>query len=198
MTSTQSALTAPDMSSIADLEIRWSNVTGRDYYEVLDLPHTATAAEIKKAFYRESRAYHPDRFYQLDDAAAKELVSSIYKRVTEAYFVLRDDKKRAQYLANINGPEREQKLRFDENSETETKQAARKQAEEEIGTTPKGRQFFQTGQQDFDAQRWAAAERNFKMAVTYEPSNARYKERLAEAQSKIASTTKKADPFKIR
>jgi hypothetical protein len=52
---------------------------------------------------------------------------------------------------------------------------------------------------DFDAQRWAAAERNFKMALTFEPANPRYKEKLEEARQNLYQESKKAgDPFKIR
>ncbi len=36
-----------------------------DYFGVLKIPQTATPAEIKAAYYRESRAYHPDRYAAL-------------------------------------------------------------------------------------------------------------------------------------
>ena len=109
-------------------------------------------------------------------------MNELYKRITEAYYVLRDDSKRKKYLADVTGADRKAKLRFTEAAETETKLEQKKAQEEQIGTHPKGRQFFQTGMQDFEAQRWAGAERNFKMALTYEPQNARYKEKLTEVQ----------------
>jgi Tfp pilus assembly protein PilF len=119
--------------------------------------------------------------------------------MTEAYYVLRDDAKRRGYLADVLGPDRQQKLRFTETSEVETKAAARKEQVEQIGKHPKGRQFYQTGMNDFEAQRWAGAERNFKMALTFEPSNQRYKDKLAEVQQKLHQEAKKSgDPFRIR
>lgn len=162
------------------------------------MPQDLPPSEIKKAFYRESRLYHPDRFFHLSDPALKARVHDLYKRITEAYFVLRDDAKRRKYVADINGPERAKKLRFSELSEVETKAATRKEQEEQIGTTPKGRQFYQAGLADLEAGRAAAAERNLKMAVTYEPGNARYKEKLTEAQQLLKSDEKPSDPFKIR
>ncbi len=170
-----------------------------DYFQILNIEKTATPVEIKTAFHRWSRAYHPDRFYQLDDKDLKLRVNEVYKRITEAYYILRDDGKRKAYLTDISGPERVQRLRFTEASELETKAAIRKEHDEQIGTHPKGRQFFQTGITDFEAQRWAAAERNFKMALTFEPANPRYKEKLEEARQNLYQESKKAgDPFKIR
>src|SRR5690349_3139713 len=88
-----------------------------DYFGVLKISQTATPPEIKAAYYRESRAYHPDRFAAFPNAALRDLVGKIYRRVNEAYTVLRDDRKRARYVADLNGPERAQKLRFTEADE---------------------------------------------------------------------------------
>jgi DnaJ-class molecular chaperone len=188
-----------DEAQMAELVSRCAQLDQLDYFEVLQLSKEATPADIKKAFYRESRAYHPDRFYQLENKELKDQVHELYKRVTEAYYVLRDDAKRRQYMANISGPERAQKLRFSENSEAETRAASKRQVEEQIGTHPKGRQFYQTGAADADAGRWASAERNLKMALTYEPANTRYKEKLAEVQKVLQEEARKqGDAFKIR
>jgi len=148
-----------------------------DYFQILKIGQTAGPSEIKSAYYRESRAYHPDRFYQLPNADLKESIGRIYKRINEAYVCLRDDVKRPKYLADISGPERQKKLRFVEASEQEMK----KDKEQEIGTTPQGRKFFMAGLSDMAGQRFAAAERNFKMALTYEPNNPNYKAKRDEA-----------------
>jgi DnaJ-class molecular chaperone len=148
-----------------------------DYFQILKIGQDAAPSEIKSAYYRESRAYHPDRFFQLESADLKETIGRIYKRINEAYVCLRDDAKRSKYVADVTGPERHKKLRFVEASEQELK----KDKEQEIGTTPQGRKFFMQGLQDMAAQRFAAAERNFKMALTYEPGNANYKAKAQEA-----------------
>ncbi|HUB09138.1 MAG TPA: DnaJ domain-containing protein [Myxococcales bacterium] len=156
-----------------------------DYFQVLKVPQTATPADIKAAFYRESRAYHPDRYHAMPPCAVKEHAGRIYKRVTEAYVTLRDDRKRAKYLQDINGPDREARLRFDEEAEKETKAEQKKQIEEQFGQTLKGRQLFQQALKDLEGGRAEAAVRNLKLALGFEPANEKFKEQLRLAEKKI-------------
>ena len=62
-----------------------------DYYKVLDVPRTATEAEIKKAYRRLAMKYHPDR--NPNDKEAEER----FKEAKEACEVLTDPQKRAAY-----------------------------------------------------------------------------------------------------
>ncbi len=63
----------------------------RDYYEVLGVQKGASADEIKKAYRKVAMQYHPDR--NQGDAAAEEK----FKEAAEAYEVLSDSNKKAQY-----------------------------------------------------------------------------------------------------
>lgn len=62
----------------------------QDYYAVLGVPRTADEKQIKSAYRRLARKYHPD---VNKDAGAEEQ----FKRANEAYEVLSDSEKRAQY-----------------------------------------------------------------------------------------------------
>ncbi len=62
----------------------------RDYYEVLEISKNATDEEIKKAYRRLAKKYHPD-LNKEPDAADK------FKEVQEAYEVLSDPQKRSNY-----------------------------------------------------------------------------------------------------
>jgi len=62
----------------------------RDYYQIMGMARTATADEIKKAYRRLARKYHPDVSKEKD--AEKK-----FKEVQEAYEVLKDPEKRAAY-----------------------------------------------------------------------------------------------------
>ncbi len=63
----------------------------RDYYEVLGVSRDATAEEIKKAYRRLARKYHPDVNPNNSEA------ESIFKEINEANEVLGDPEKRATY-----------------------------------------------------------------------------------------------------
>ncbi|MDW7761029.1 MAG: molecular chaperone DnaJ [Acidobacteriota bacterium] len=63
----------------------------KDYYETLGIERGASAAEIKKAYRKLARKHHPD--LNPGDKAAE----ARFKDIQEAYAVLSDEKKRAQY-----------------------------------------------------------------------------------------------------
>jgi molecular chaperone DnaJ len=62
----------------------------RDYYEVLGIDRNASANDIRKAYRKLTRKYHPD-VNKEPDAEEK------FKEIKEAYEVLSDDQKRAHY-----------------------------------------------------------------------------------------------------
>ncbi len=179
---------------ILQIEQRAAALDRLDYFEVLGLPRSAGADAVKAAYYRESRAYHPDRYAALPSPELRGLIGRIYRRVNEAYTVLRDDAKRQRYVADVSGPDRARKLRFTEADESAVKDEQKRKLEEQYGRTPNGRKLYATALKEAEAKRWDAAERSLKAALMYEPGNARFKELLAQ----VERSKPKVDPFRIR
>lgn len=65
-----------------------SSMPGKDYYSILGLDKKASKEDIKKAFHKLAHKYHPDK---------KEGDANKFKEVSEAYSILSDEKKRAEY-----------------------------------------------------------------------------------------------------
>ena len=65
--------------------------TKRDYYEVLGISKSASEAEIKSAFRKKAKEFHPDLNKDNPEAAEK------FKEAQEAYSVLSDENKRKMY-----------------------------------------------------------------------------------------------------
>lgn len=62
----------------------------KDYYEILGVPREATLTEIKKAYRKLSKQYHPD-------VSKEKNAEEKYKEINEAYEVLKDPDKRKRY-----------------------------------------------------------------------------------------------------
>jgi len=61
-----------------------------DLYEILEIKNTASTNDIKKAYYRLAKIYHPDKNNDIDK-------DNRFQKIQSAYEILRDDKTRQEY-----------------------------------------------------------------------------------------------------
>jgi len=150
-----------------------------DYYQLLHVPRTAQAGDLRKAYHASSRNFHPDANRHLP-AELHDAVNVIAKRIAEAYSVLRDPRRRQAYDRHLDGGNG---VRM---QLAEARSAAGKHAtEEREGTTPQGRQYYKVATADMQRSNWSAAARNLQTALTFEPGNQLFKDKLAEVKSHL-------------
>jgi len=87
----------------------------RSLFARLGLAEGASRDEVKQAYLQLAKGFHPDRFASPALADLGETVKEFFTAVNEAYEVLSDDRRRAQYLVSQHGAvrEREEAARVD-------------------------------------------------------------------------------------
>lgn len=82
---------------LMDLEEFQQNISGMNFYQVLDVSTSASQAEIKKAYFGLARRFHPDLFDRDIAAQQKEMIDKVFDQITKAYHALSDENKREEY-----------------------------------------------------------------------------------------------------
>jgi len=143
-----------------------------DYYQLLEIDREAPASVVKRAYYQATRRFHPDANRHLR-GADRTALERIARRVSEAYQVLRDARRRRAYDGQL-GTAGGSRMRL---VEAEAK-ASQQALDDHLGKTPNGRRFFNLARADIDKGDMQAAARNMKMALTFEPQNSFFREKL--------------------
>lgn len=146
-----------------------------DYYQVLEVAPDAPTSTIRAAYHRASRRYHPDAHRQGGPELLGQ-VSHIAKRVAEAYSVLRDPRRRQVYDRQLAGDRARLRMPLVEAGI----EAGRQRRDAQEGRTPNGRRYFMLAKADLARGERVAAERNLRMALTFEPQNEVFRALLEE------------------
>jgi DnaJ-class molecular chaperone len=163
------------MSSLAPSEVRAlaKLIDDLDYYQLLELERGAPASAVKRAYYDASRKFHPDANRHLA-GSDREALGRIAKRISEAYQVLRDARRRGAYDEQLGAGAHRIPLAAAE------ARAEKQAADDYLGKTPNGRRFFGLARAALEKGDLASAARNMKMALTFEPTNEGFKKKAEE------------------
>lgn len=159
-----------------------ANLDRLDYFQVLGAHYDAPVTELRAKYHQLQRNYHPDAFFTSPDEELRLAVMAIAKRLAEAWTILRDADKRAKYTQDVTGPERERKLRYNDESAREQRIAK----EQEIGKTPQVRQLWMKAMDAEKKGNLQSALRDLKTALIFEGGNALFKAKIAELEARIA------------
>ncbi|HXY38037.1 MAG TPA: DnaJ domain-containing protein, partial [Vicinamibacteria bacterium] len=80
-----------------------AGIGNRTHFEVLGVPRTASEADIKEAYFRLARRFHPDVHHASSLADLRDSLEAVFIRLGQAYEVLRDPRRRAEYEERL-GP----------------------------------------------------------------------------------------------
>jgi curved DNA-binding protein CbpA len=99
------APTAAEAELRRALEAAAPRARSADLFERLGIPRGAGREQVKAAYFQLAKQLHPDRFSSPGLADVADAVKNLFAAVNEAYEVLSDDRKRADYLARSDGAE---------------------------------------------------------------------------------------------
>lgn len=71
--------------------------TAESYYEILEVPIKAALPEIKMAYFKLAKSYHPDKFHNETDTELQQRVQNAFTEIARAYETLKDEKARELY-----------------------------------------------------------------------------------------------------
>jgi DnaJ-class molecular chaperone len=135
-----------------------------DYYQMLGVPKTASANEIRQAYARLAKERHPDRYL---DPAEKQRAHAYFQELTSAFNTLYNPNSRREYDAQIEKP------------------APR--SPEDIA-----RDAFERSRELLDAGQLEEAITELRRAVHHAPNDARYHHGLGRALGRNRATAREA------
>ncbi len=101
-TGTDETGTEVDSEILEKIEEMHDSYKDRGYYGILGLSEEASEDEIREAYYRVAKEFHPDKYFSLQSDEIKEKINAIFSYATEAYETLSDETKRRRYDKSIS------------------------------------------------------------------------------------------------
>lgn len=96
-------------ATVQKIREAYLQVEQQNYYEVLKVTPTAGREEIKKAYFRLAKEYHPDRHFESEMGQVKKELETLFVRITQAYDTLLVEKKRKAYDSELASGKQNQK-----------------------------------------------------------------------------------------
>jgi len=169
-------LTDNEMNRIVEVFAFQEKLAAMNYYQILQVTNDAPSEEIKKAYFRLARKYHPDLFRQELSEEQMSVVDDVFDRITKAYQMLSNKEKRREYDDRLAAPPEEKGL-------NQAKEAEKR---------------FRQGKTLYDQGRYEDALIFLEQCVRLDQEKANYFLLLALTQSKLPSYRKEAEKNFLR
>lgn len=162
---------------------------GKDHYQLLGVPSTATKSETKSAYFRLTKEYHPDTHAAVEMDDMKKALETIFARLTKAYDTIMDDGTRREYdmlLATTLPPQRISR-------QSVTRGQTMGNAELERAKTQ-----FNLGLGEFRKGNFWGALDSFLWAVRIQPDNAQYNLYAGKCLSQMPRRHHEAEEYLLK
>jgi curved DNA-binding protein CbpA len=166
---------------------RWLEVLDElTYYELFGISADASADDVQSAFHSFCDTFHPDRHLARADEE-RSVVSTIFKRGTEAYLVLSDRGLREQYDAQLvsRGDPRPQRISFSPGSRPPPSQGPGGPTLEDRVRSPSARPFARRAEELIQAGDLRQAKLQLVMANYKDPQNEDLEAALRELETRL-------------
>lgn len=91
-----------DADFIKNVEDKFNKIKTASFYGFLDVNRKDSQDDIKRAYYRLAKIFHPDRHFSLPSETLKNKLNTIFSQITEAYRVLSDHNLRNKYDQSLS------------------------------------------------------------------------------------------------
>ncbi|MGH0034398.1 MAG: DnaJ domain-containing protein [Myxococcota bacterium] len=169
------------------------------YHEILGVPADADTRKIKKAYFKLSKEFHPDRFFRKQVGGYGERLDRIFKKVTEAYELLSDPATRAEVEKSMRGvtppPVAAQGAESGEPAPPPRPLTKLERLRQRMPRLPesvladrrrKAREFFDAARISENRGSFVEAAQGVRLAIAFDPFNEEYKREFGEIQAKAA------------
>ena len=166
-----------------DIRARVARLDAQTYYQVLSVPPDVELPGLQKAYHALTRRFHPDLFFGQGETGLAREAGRLFRRVNEAYAVLKDPRRRRLYDRGISGPAHTWALRLTEEAE----QQAQRQRRVRRGDTPVGQTYWKLAREVLERARENEAAirpalresaRLLRTAMAFEPENDHFRHAL--------------------
>jgi curved DNA-binding protein CbpA len=197
-----------DFKKKIEVEALAKILDGLDHYGVLRLKPGAPIPECERAYARQSKLFHPDRFFGVRDPKFMKKVTAIFKRVNEAGQVLKNPELKRLYDEKMGyrtlrrgkgtgGDGRSGPVGGISKAALEAERAS--QDGDDVVGDKRARKYWDLAQIAEMNEDWNGVVMNLQFAMTYEKDNPVLIQRLADAKVKMGDKMKaNANPYKIK
>jgi curved DNA-binding protein CbpA len=179
--------------AVLDFEVRLE----RPYHEILDVPADADARVVKRAYFRLSKEFHPDRYFRRSLGGFAERIERVFRKITEAYELLSDPSARAEVARSL-----EEEARSQAPTAPAAVRPARRRGPHAFSLLArigrerrrKARLYFEQGVAARDRERWVEAAQHLRLALACDPRNEAYRGIFGEVAERANAL--RADRYK--